>query len=88
MDYNQAILTTKYVLEQNSKIVYVFHSPDGWQFFGNEKNIDESDSRITSLKRIIELNPNVVDVLWISENMEAWINENDNNWNTSVAKYD
>jgi hypothetical protein len=84
MDKNQAVITTKYVIN-GSKIVYVFHSQEGWQFFGNENNIEEGDSFVTSLDNIIKSNPHVADILWISEGMEAWINEGKTEWQTGVA---
>ena len=37
MDFNQAVITTKYVMEKKSKVVYVSHDKEGWQFFGAEK---------------------------------------------------
>ena len=85
MDFNQAVITTRYVSELGSKIVYVYHSKEGWQFFGNERNIEESDSRVVSLKRIILLNPYVEKILWISEGMEAWINNNNQDWQTGIS---
>jgi hypothetical protein len=85
MDLKQAVITTKYVIENNSRVVYVCHDADGWQFFGAEKDIVESDSRIVSLERIISANPHVKDVLWISENMEAWVNNEKDGWQTGVA---
>ena len=53
MDFNQAVITTKYVMEKKSKVVYVSHDKEGWQFFGAEKNISEVDARVTSLDNII-----------------------------------
>jgi hypothetical protein len=88
MDLKQAVITTKYVVENNSRVVYVCHDDDGWQLFGAEKNIVESDSRIVSLGRIISTNPRVEDILWISEGMEAWINEGKDDWQTGVANYE
>ena len=85
MDYNQAVITTKFVIESGSKIVYVYHSKEGWQFFGKEKSIKESDSRIVSLERIILLNPSIKDILWITEGMEAWKNNDDQDWQMGIS---
>ncbi len=85
MDFNQATFTTKYVIETKSKVVYVSHDKDGWQFFGVEKEIVDEDMRITSLKNMIKLNPHVEKILWIPEGMEAWINNENEEWQTGVA---
>jgi len=85
MDLNQAVITTKYVIEFKSKVVYVYHSRDGWQFYGAEKNIEKSDSRIVSLKKILLSNPHVEKILWIPEDMEAWINNGKDDWLTGVS---
>ena len=63
MDINQVTFTTKYVIETKSKVVYVSHDKNGWQFFGAEKEIAEEDMRITSLKNIIKLNPHIEEIL-------------------------
>ena len=88
MDFNQAVITTKFVLESNSKIVYVVHSKSGWQFYGHEKQIIEEDARVTSLGRIISTNSHVEDILWIPEGVEAWINPPNTQWQTGVAEPD
>ncbi len=87
MDLFQAVITTKYVIKHKSKVILVYHSSDGWQFFGSEKNITEADSMVVSLKTIISLNPHIEEILWIGEGMEAWVN-NDNVWKTGLCKYD
>ena len=88
MDLRQAVITARQVIELGSKIIFVYHSKEGWQFFGAEKNILESDARVVSLEKIISLNPHVQQILWIEEGMEAWINGDNNVWSTGIAKYD
>jgi hypothetical protein len=85
MDYNQATVTTKYVTDNKSKVVYAVHTKEGWQFYGSEKDIAENDIRIISLNNILEINPHVKDILWLTEGMEAWINENKEEWQTGIA---
>jgi len=87
MDLNQAVITTKYVTELKSKVVFVHHSSEGWQFFGAEKNIKESDSRVVSLEKILLLNPHIRDIIWIEEGMEAWVDEK-NTWKTGLSNYE
>ena len=86
MDFNQVTFTTKYVIEEKSKVVYISHDKDGWQFFGTEKDIEDEDMRITSLQNMIKLNPHIEEILWIPEGMEAWMNNDKDGWQTGVAK--
>jgi hypothetical protein len=86
MDLRQAVITTTYVVESKSKVVFVYHSKEGWQFFGAEKNIKESDSRVVAFEKILFLNPHVQDIIWIEEGMEAWIDET-NTWQTGLSNY-
>lgn len=51
---NTSVFTTKYVIEDNSCILHVFHYEDGsWQFSGSQQGIEESDYRIVSLGEIL-----------------------------------
>jgi len=51
---NTAVLTTCYVIKNNSPIVNVIYDEDGdWQFLGKEE-IDESDAVIISMEEIIK----------------------------------
>jgi len=83
----QAVITTKYLVELNSKVVFAYHSKEGWQFFGAEKDIKESDSRVVSLGTLISSSPHIKDILWIEEGMEAWLNGDNNAWQTGIANY-
>ena len=85
MDLQEAVITTRYVLEQKSKVVYVHHAREGWQFYGEEKEISEEDARVISLSNLLRLNPHVEKILWIPEGMEAWINDENSDWQTGVA---
>ena len=52
---NTAVFTTKFVIEENSPILFVFHYDDGsWQFSGTEENLSDEDYRIVSLQEMIE----------------------------------
>ena len=52
---NTAVFTTKYILNKNSPILYVYHyEEDGaWEFSGMETDINEDDYRVLSLEEII-----------------------------------
>lgn len=58
---NTAVFTTKFVLEKNSPVLYVFHyKNDGaWSFLGNEDCL-ESDYRIISLEEMIEIDNTIL----------------------------
>lgn len=61
MDYftenqNTAIYTTKYIIDQGSPILNVYHYKDGsWQFSGKETALQDEDFRIISLDEILSL---------------------------------
>lgn len=87
IDLNKVVFTTKYVLENNSPIVYVSHDGDGdWQFFGKEDDLSEDDARIVSFGEILEINPSLKEILWIPEGMQAWLNIETKEWQTSLFK--
>ena len=52
---NTAVFTTKYILNNNSPILYVYHyEEDGaWEFLGMETDINDDDYRVLSLEEII-----------------------------------
>jgi hypothetical protein len=85
IDLTQAVFTTRYVLENNSPIIYVSHDKEGdWQFFGKEDDLTEKDARIITLGEIIALEPLLNKILWIPEGMQAWLNIETQEWITSV----
>ena len=85
MELDQAVFTTKYVMEGSSCIVYVVHEKDHeWQFFGNEKDISESDARIISLGEMLDLDPTIQGILWIPPGTEAWRGCVEDDWTTAV----
>lgn len=69
---NNPVITTRFVLENNSTIVSVFRDEDGdWQFFGNEENISEKDAKIVSLKEILMIDPTLKELLEIENGSHA-----------------
>lgn len=43
-DLNTAVITTKYILDGKSSILFVFHYDDGsWQFSGPEEDLADGD---------------------------------------------
>jgi hypothetical protein len=81
MENNIATITTKYVLENFSPILYVYHDSEGvWQFFGNEENIQEEDARVLSLSEIILMDPTIEKILHLPKNFEAKRMDIHSNW--------
>lgn len=60
---NTAIITTKYVLEKNSPVLYVFHydSDGAWSFSGYEDCM-EGDYRVISLEEMINLDKSILEI--------------------------
>lgn len=71
---NTAVLTTKYILENQSPILFVFHYiEDGmWQFSGSENIITDSDFRIVSLEEIITIDDSVLELINLPLGKEAY----------------
>ncbi|UKB82723.1 hypothetical protein LF887_17110 [Chryseobacterium sp. MEBOG06] len=81
------VITTRFVLENNSAIVSVFKDADGeWQFFGNEENISEEDARVISLDEILQIDPTLKELLGIDNGSHAYREDDRDNW--KVKKYD
>ena len=50
MNKNQYVLTTRFVIYDNSEIIRIIHEENGdWQFLGCEDNLKESDAVVVSL---------------------------------------
>lgn len=80
-----AVITTKFIIEDGSPIVSVFKDTEGdWQFFGKEENITEEDARVVSLREILELDSSIKDVLFMSNGMQAWRENYNEEWKISV----
>lgn len=80
---NLAVITTKFVLENQSPIISVFRDEVGdWQFFGKENNISETDARIVSLNEILNLDKTIEQILTIGNGMQAYRESKDKDWQT------
>ena len=66
------MFTTRFVIEGNSPILFVFHYDDGsWQFSGSEENLSDQDYRVISLKEIIEYDKSIVELAEMPINSQA-----------------
>lgn len=87
IDLNQAVFTTKYVVEKNSPIIYVSHDEEGdWQFFGAEVGLTSDDARVVSLGEIIGIQPSLKEILWMPAGMQAWFNFDTKAWDAHVRQ--
>ena len=76
-----AVFTTKYVVEHNSPILYVYHFDDGsWQFSGAEANLSEDDYRIVSLGEIFNIDPTVKVLGEMNDGFEAFRSSLNASW--------
>lgn len=58
INYNQYIITTKFVVNEGSLITRVIHDDDGdWQFLGTEQELCDSDAIVLSLSEILAHDP-------------------------------
>lgn len=89
MNINEAVFTTKYVLTNQSPIVYVIHDLEGaWQFFGSEEHLETEDARIVSLGEIIEMDTTIKEILWMPEGVEARRAQVGDEWTTRIYSED
>lgn len=60
---NTAVFTSKYVLGNNSPILYIYHYEDdgAWAFLGIE-TLNEEDYRIISLDEAINIDPSILEI--------------------------
>lgn len=78
---NTAVITTKYVLDDQSPILYVFHFEDGyWQFSGPEEDLVDEDYRVVALEEIINKDPSVLEVSNLPYGGEAYRNSIKSPW--------
>ena len=81
INYNQYVITTKHVINNNSPIIRVIHEKDGaWQFLGKEENLSESDAFVLSLEEILCLDNTLQDVLSLPLGKQAYRTSPKDNW--------
>lgn len=77
-----AVLTTKFVLEDKSPILYIYHyKEDGmWQFSGPEIINDEKDFRVVALEEILNLDISILELADLPIGAEAYRSDNQSPW--------
>ena len=78
---NTAVFTTKYILEENSPVLYVYHYEDdgAWQFSGKEECAD-SDYRIISLEEMINIDKSILELAELPLGGKAYRENKDSDW--------
>lgn len=73
---NEAVITTRFVLDHGSRIVYVVCDNEGeWQFFGKEE-VTEMDAQVVLLKNILDFDPSLKDLIErMTQNQEAFLDD-------------
>lgn len=71
---NTAVFTTKFILENKSPILFVYHyEEDGaWQFSGSENAVTDDDYRVISLEEVIQLDNTVLELADLPLGGEAY----------------
>jgi hypothetical protein len=80
-DLNTAVITTKYVLNENSPILYVNHYEDGfWEFLGKEDKLNDEDFKLVSLEEIIVIDSTILEVADLPYEKKAYRDNKDSFW--------
>jgi hypothetical protein len=82
-----AVFTNKYVLENMSPIIHVYHfDEDGaWQFAGPEKVEKDEDFRIVSLEEIIKFDNSVLEISDLPLGYEAHRKNKSSSWERTIS---
>ena len=77
---NKTVITTKYVVNNNSPILSVFYDEDeDWQFFGAEE-VGEEDAFIVSVEQILEIDKTLEYVPSLSKGQSAFRSDKNSLW--------
>ena len=84
IDMNQAVFTTKNVMNNKMPIVRVTHDHDGsWQFFDAVSTNSFENAMLVSLKNIIDTDSSIIEVINIGEGHRAEREEKNKPWTIS-----
>jgi hypothetical protein len=82
---NTAVFTTRFVIEDNSPLLFVFHYDDNtWQFSGGETNLTDDDFRVVSLGEMIEYDKSILELENMPINSEAMRLDEKSSWRITV----
>ena len=73
INYNQYVITTRFVISDGSMISRVIHDDEGdWQFLGSEQEIHKSDAIVLSLSEILEHDPTLENIINLPTRKQAF----------------
>ena len=76
----KTVITTKYVVNDNSPIVSVFFDEDGdWQFF-SEEDVCEDDAYIVSIQQILEIDNTLANIPSLEKGQSAFRKDKNSEW--------
>jgi len=70
MNLNQAVITTKYIIDGNPILEVIRDEEGDWQFLGGQE-ITEEDAVVLSLQEIIDIDNTLMEVLTINKSYSA-----------------
>lgn len=77
---NQAVITTKYIVQEKQPVLRVIHDNDGdWQFLGNQE-VTEADAMVLSMAQMLQMDGTLAEVLDIPEGSAAIRTTVDSDW--------
>ena len=80
-DLNTAVITTKYVLNGGSDILFVNHYDDGfWEFLGIEEDLLDEDFKIISLDEILVMDSSVTEISDLAYERKAFREDKNSPW--------
>ena len=72
MNKNQYVITTRFVIYDNSEIIRIIHEENGdWQFLGREEDLEESDAVVISLGEMMDFDDSLSIVESLPEGKQA-----------------
>ena len=78
---NTAVFTTRYVVEESSPILFVYHDDDGsWQFHGGEQEVSDNDMRLVALEEVIKLDKSILELADMPIGSEAMRSDANSSW--------
>jgi hypothetical protein len=81
-DLDTAVITTKYVLDNGSPILFVNHYDDGfWEFLGSEENLSDEDFKVVSLEEILNIDSSITEISDLPYERRAYRETKNDTWN-------
>ena len=72
MNRNQYVITTRFVIYDNSEIIRIIHEENGdWQFLGREEDLEELDAVVISLGEMMDFDDSLSIVESLPEGKQA-----------------